>query len=401
MPLYKYEARNLEDKVLNGTLDTNDVDELRKILKQRGFFLTKYESEKQFLNLDFSIFVKIPKQDLSVFCRQMYFSLSSGITVFKSIEIVKDQIENKRLKKILNDVYVELEKGRLLSDSFKKYKDLPNLFVYMIQVGEETGKIDEIMGNLADYYDNQYKQEKKIKNALIYPKFLLVFSILIVLSLVTFIVPLFTENLLSSNKSLPFLTQVVVDLSNFVKTKWMYLILAFFVLVMIKKIVLDKSRAYKLFKDRFIVKFKFIKNMTMPIYTARFARTFSILFSGGISVIKCVEITSDVLGNSYLSKKLLEGRELLSNGASISESLENGGAFPKMLVQSIKVGEESGSVDKILKKASEFYDSEANFAIEKLTSLIEPMMIIILAFLVGFIVISILLPMFSMYDAVQ
>lgn len=401
MPLYKYEARNLEDKVLKGKLDTNDVDELRKILKQRGFFLTKYESERDFLSLDFSIFVKIPKQDLSIFCRQMYFSLSSGITVFKSIEIVKEQIENKRLRKILNDVYVELEKGRLLSDSFKRYKDLPNLFVYMIQVGEETGKIDEIMGNLADYYDNQYKQEKKIKNALIYPKFLLVFSILIVLSLVTFIVPLFTENLLSANKNLPFLTQVVVDLSNFVKTKWMYLILAFFVLVMIKKIVLDKNKAYKLFKDKFIVKFKFIKDMTMPIYTARFARTFSILFSGGISVIKCVEITSDVLGNSYLSKKLLEGRELLSNGASISESLENGGAFPKMLVQSIKVGEESGSVDKILKKASEFYDSEANFAIEKLTSLIEPMMIIILAFLVGFIVVSILMPMFSMYDAVQ
>ena len=401
MPLYKYEARNLEDKVLKGKLDTNDVDELRKILKQRGFFLTKYESERDFLSLDFSVFIKIPKQDLSIFCRQMYFSLSSGITVFKSIEIVKDQIENKRLRKILSDVYVELEKGRLLSDSFKKYKDLPNLFVYMIQVGEETGKIDEIMGNLADYYDNQYKQEKKIKNALIYPKFLLVFSILIVLSLVTFIVPLFTENLLSANKNLPFLTQVVVDLSNFVKTKWMYLILVVFILVMIKKIVLDKSKAYTLFRDKFIVKFKFIKNMTMPIYTARFARTFSILFSGGISVIKCVEITSDVLGNSYLSKKLLEGRELLSNGASISESLENGGAFPKMLVQSIKVGEESGSVDKILRKASEFYDSEANFAIEKLTSLIEPTMIIVLALLVGFIVISILLPMFSMYDAIQ
>lgn len=401
MPLYKYEARNLEDKVLKGKLSANDVDELRKLLKQRGFFLTKYENERQSLNIDFDMFVKIPKQDISIFCRQMYFSLSSGITVFKSIEIVKDQIENKKLRKILNDVYTEVEKGRLLSESFKKYKDLPNLFIYMIQVGEETGKIDEIMGNLADYYDNQYKQEKKIKNALIYPKFLLMFSILIVFSLVIFVVPVFTQNLLSANKSLPFLTQIVVDLSEFVKTRWMYIILAVFAFMIIKKVVLDKSKAYKLLRDKFIVKFKFIKDMTMPVYTARFARTFSILFSGGISVVKCIEITSDVIGNLYLSKNLLEGKDLLNNGSSISEILENGGAFPKMLIQSIKVGEESGSVDKILKKASEFYDSEANFAIEKMTSLIEPMMIILLAFLVGFIVVALLMPMFSMYDAVQ
>ena len=227
------------------------------------------------------------------------------------------------------------------------------------------------------------------------------FSILIVFSLVIFVVPVFTQNLLSANKSLPFLTQIVVDLSEFVKTRWMYIILAVFAFMIIKKVVLDKSKAYKLLRDKFIVKFKFIKDMTMPVYTARFARTFSILFSGGISVVKCIEITSDVIGNLYLSKNLLEGKDLLNNGASISESLENGGAFPKMLIQSIKVGEESGSVDKILKKASEFYDSEANFAIEKMTSLIEPMMIIILAFLVGFIVVALLMPMFSMYDAVQ
>lgn len=161
MPLYKYEAKNLEGKMLKGKLDVGNLDELRKVLKQKGFFLTKYDAEGQSFNIDLSMLMKIPKKDISIFCRQMYFSLSSGITVFKSIDIVKNQIENKKLKNILNNVFDEIEKGKLLSEAFKKYKDLPNLFIYMIEVGEETGKIDEVMQNLADYYDNQYKQEKK------------------------------------------------------------------------------------------------------------------------------------------------------------------------------------------------------------------------------------------------
>lgn len=401
MPLYKYEAKNLEGKMLKGKLDVENLDELRKVLKQKGFFLAKYDTEWQSLNLDLSMLMKIPKKDISIFCRQMYFSLSSGITVFKSIDIVKNQVENKKLKNILNNVFSDIEKGKLLSEAFKKYKDLPNLYIYMIEVGEETGKIDEVMGSLADYYDNQYKQEKKIKNAMIYPKFLFIFSILVVCGLVTFVVPVFVQNLISANQKLPLPTQIIINVSEFMKSKWLYIILVVVGLILIKRTVLDKSIVYRLFIDKFIVKFKFIKNMTMQIYTARFARTFSILFAGGISVVRCMEISADVIGNSYLSKKLIESKNLINDGSSISEGLESGNVFPKMLIQSIKVGEESGTVDEILVKASEFYDSEANFALEKLSSLVEPIMIVILAVLVGFVVISLLLPMFSMYDAVQ
>lgn len=401
MPLYKYEAKDLNGKLLKGKIELNNVDELRKILKQKGFYLTKYDTGRQSLNIDFDMLKKIPKKDISIFCREMYFALSSGITIIQSLEIVKDQIENKKLKSILRNVYDEVGKGKLLSEVFKKHKDLPNLFVYMIEVGEETGKIDEIMKSLADYYDNQYKQEKKIKNALIYPKFLFIFSILIVLVLVTFVVPIFVKNLLSANISLPIPTQIVVWISNFMKRNWIYIILIVLLFLIIKNNILNKNKAYKMFRDRFIVKFKFIKNMTMQIYTARFARTFSILFGGGISVVRCIEICSDVIGNEYLKKKLINSKDLINEGSSIAESLEISNAFPKMLIQSIKVGEESGSVEEILEKASQFYDSESNFALEKLTNLVEPVMIVVLAILVGFIVISLLLPMFSMYDTVQ
>ncbi len=401
MPLYKYKAKNLDGKVIKGKIEIENSEELRKLLRERGFFLVDYEDSGMSINIDLGMFRKIPKKDISIFCREMYFSLTSGISIVQSLEIVKEQIENKKLKNILYNVFDDIKRGRMLSDAFKQYDDLPNLFIYMIQVGEETGRLDEIMGNLADYYNNQYKQEKKIKNALIYPKFLLCFSLIVVSILVAFVVPIFVQNLLSANEVLPVPTKIVIWISSFIKNKWMYIIAFLIVISILKIFILNKNKKYVYFKDRFIVNSKFIRTISMQIFTSRFARTFSILFGGGVNVTRCIEICADVIGNEFIKSRLLQSKEFISNGSSIAEGLDMENTFPKMLIQSIRVGEESGTVEEILKKASEFYDSEANFALEKLSNLVEPIMIILLAFLVGFVVISLVLPIFSMYDAVK
>ena len=401
MPLYKYKAKNLDGKVIKGKIDIENSEELRKLLRERGFFLVDYEDSGMSINIDLGMFRKIPKKDISIFCREMYFSLTSGISIVQSLEIVKEQIENKKLKNILYNVFDDIKRGRMLSDAFKQYDDLPNLFIYMLQVGEETGRLDEVMGNLADYYNNQYKQEKKIKNALIYPKFLLCFSLIVVSILVAFVVPIFVQNLLSANEVLPVPTKIVIWISSFIKNKWMYIIAFLIVISILKIFILNKNKKYVYFKDRFIVNSKFIRTISMQIFTSRFARTFSILFGGGVNVTRCIEICADVIGNEFIKSRLLQSKEFISNGSSIAEGLGMENTFPKMLIQSIRVGEESGTVEEILKKASEFYDSEANFALEKLSNLVEPIMIILLAFLVGFVVISLVLPIFSMYDAVK
>lgn len=401
MPLYKYKAKNLDGKVIKGKIDIENSEELRKLLRERGFFLVDYEDSGMSINIDLGMFRKIPKKDISIFCREMYFSLTSGISIVQSLEIVKEQIENKKLKNILYNVFDDIKRGRMLSDAFKQYDDLPNLFIYMLQVGEETGRLDEIIGNLADYYNNQYKQEKKIKNALIYPKFLLCFSLIVVSILVAFVVPIFVQNLLSANEVLPVPTKIVIWISSFIKNKWMYIIAFLIVISILKIFILNKNKKYVYFKDRFIVNSKFIRTISMQIFTSRFARTFSILFGGGVNVTRCIEICADVIGNEFIKSRLLQSKEFISNGSSIAEGLGMENTFPKMLIQSIRVGEESGTVEEILKKASEFYDSEANFALEKLSNLVEPIMIILLAFLVGFVVISLVLPIFSMYDAVK
>lgn len=401
MPLYKYEAKNMDGKKLKGKLNIDNEEELRRKLKSKGYFLISYENEESLINLNLNVFYKVSQKDLSILCRELYFSFSSGINILESISIVKNQVENKKLENILENVFKEVEKGKMLSDAFSKFKDIPKLFIDMIKVGEATGRLDEIMKDLADYYDKQYKQERKVKNALIYPKFLISFSLLIVAVLVAYVVPIFVENLLSANQKLPIPTRIVIALSSFIKNEILLILILILAMFLIKRLVLDKNKAYIFLKDRLKLKVKILGTVSRQIMTARFARTFSILFAGGISVIDCMEISANVVENEYAKNKLLRCRDLIDNGSTIGDALATLDIFPKMLVQSIKVGEESGSVDKTLKKASDFYDSEANFALEKITNLIEPIMIIILAVVVGFVVLSLVLPMFSMYQAVQ
>ncbi|WP_394896055.1 type II secretion system F family protein [Clostridium baratii] len=401
MPLYKYEAKNMDGKKLKGKLNIDNEEDLRRKLKSKGYFLISYENEESLINLNLNIFYKVSLKDLSILCRELYFSFSSGINILESISIVKNQVENKKLENILENVFKEVEKGKMLSDAFSKFKDIPKLFIDMIKVGEATGRLDEIMKDLADYYDKQYKQERKVKNALIYPKFLISFSLLIVAVLVAYVVPIFVENLLSANQKLPLPTRVVIALSSFIKNEILLILILILVIFLIKRFILDKNKAYIFLRDKLKLKVKILGTVSRQIMTARFARTFSILFAGGISVIDCMEISANVVENEYAKNKLLRCRDLIDNGSTIGDALATLDIFPKMLVQSIKVGEESGSVDKTLKKASDFYDSEANFALEKITNLIEPVMIIILALVVGFVVLSLVLPMFSMYQAVQ
>ncbi|MGL4570687.1 MAG: type II secretion system F family protein [Clostridium sp.] len=401
MPLYKYEAKNIDGKMLKGKLNIQNEEALRRRIKSKGYFLIKYENLDSSFNINIDLFSKITQKDLSILCRELYFSLSSGITILDSLSIVKDQLENKRLEKILNNVFKDVEKGKMLSEAFSRFKDMPSLFIYMLKVGEATGRLDEIMEDLSDFYDKQYKQERKIKNALIYPKFLISFSLVIVSILIAYVVPIFVSNLLASEEKLPMPTKVVIWISNFIQNQWIYLLSFILIVIMIKKFILDKNKRFIFLRDKYITKSKVIGFVSKQIMTARFARTFSILFAGGISVISCMEISANVIGNEYIKYKLIRTKDLINNGATIGDSLSSQNIFPKMLVQSIKVGEEAGSVDKILKKASNFYDSEANFALDRFTNLIEPTMIVILALIVGFVVLALVLPMFSMYQTVQ
>lgn len=400
MPVYIYEGKTLNGSVAKGKAEYLNINEARESLRGKGIFINSIKEENASMNIEFNFKKNIPYQDLAIFCRQLHFGLAAGIPMLRAIGMIKDQIEHKNLKSILTNVYEEIQKGSALSEVLGQHKEIPYMLTAMVEVGEATGNIDHIMGEMAEYYDKQHRQKKTIDAALTYPKFLLAFSICIVIGLVTFVVPTFVDSILSAGQELPLPTQVLIAISNFVKNNFLLLTIVVIGLYIIKLTLIDANPKIQYEKDKFLVTNKKLSPITQQIFTARFARTFALLVQGGMSVMDGLEIAGNAVDNRYIKKMIEECNYMIQKGQGIGDSLETRKIFPKMMTQMMKVGEETGSIDDILKKTSEYYEIEAEFAIKKLTALIEPIMIVFLAFIVGFVVISLAMPMFQVMGSV-
>lgn len=400
MPVYIYEGKTLNGSVAKGKAEYLNINEARESLRRKGIFINSIKEENASMNIEFNFKKNIPYQDLAIFCRQLHFGLAAGIPMLRAIGMIKDQIEHKKLKSILTNVYEEIQKGSALSEVLGQHKEIPYMLTAMVEVGEATGNIDYIMGEMAEYYDKQHRQKKTIDAALTYPKFLLAFSICIVIGLVTFVVPTFVDSILSAGQELPLPTQALIAISNFVKNNFLLLTIVVIGLYIIKLTLIDANPKIQYEKDKFLVTNKKLSPITQQIFTARFARTFALLVQGGMSVMDGLEIAGNAVDNRYIKKMIEECNYMIQKGQGIGDSLEKRKIFPEMMTQMMKVGEETGSIDDILKKTSEYYEIEAEFAIKKLTALIEPVMIVFLAFIVGFVVISLAMPMFQVMGAV-
>ncbi|WP_195986837.1 type II secretion system F family protein [Clostridium sp. D53t1_180928_C8] len=400
MPVFLYEGKSLDGSKVKGMIDLETKDEVKEMLRVKGIFPTSIRENNKGATLEFNIKKGIPFEYLAILCRQFYFALSAGIPMLRSIAMIKDQIEHKKLKRILENVYEEVQKGSSLSEVFHKHKDIPFMLTSMVEVGEVTGNIDMVMEEMADYYDKQHRQKKKIDAALTYPKFLLIFSLCIVIGLVSFVVPTFVDSILSAGQELPVPTQIIILISEFVNGNFVLIVLILIGLFAVKKLFIDTNYIIQYRIDKFLIVDRHLGKITQQIFTARFARTFGMLVKGGMSIIEALTIAANAVDNKFIKKQVDEATKLISAGAGIGDTLEAKNIFPLMLTQMIRVGEDTGSLDSILKKTSEYYEIEAEFAIHKLTSLIEPTMIVLLAFIVGFVVVSIAMPMFQVMGAV-
>lgn len=395
MTVFNYEAKNIDGIVIKGKLEVDTKEELQKNLREKNFFLIKVEEEVAANNLSFDKFREIPFKDLSMFCKELYFTLSAGIPMIRSLEIINGNIENKKLKAVIEELIEEIQKGRNMSDVLKEKDEIPNMFSAMVAVGESTGYLDEIIKDMSIYYDKQHQQKLKIKSALSYPKVLVAFGSLITVGLITFVVPTFVETITSSGGEVPLITRVVIGISDFCRNNFIILAILVMGIIGFKKYILDKNENFIYERDKFLMNSKKLGAITQQVTTARFARTFAILIKGGMGIIESIDIVSESIGNEYTKKLLQESKELVNVGSSIGEALEAKEVFPTLLTQMMKIGEESGNIDSILDQISEFYDSESDFAIKKFTSLIEPVVIIGLALVVGIVIVALVLPMFQ------
>lgn len=401
MAIYKYEARNVEGVAISGTLEAQAKSEVVNSLRQRGYFPTKIFIEDKSKDINIELFNRVTLKDLSLFCRQFAFVVQSGTPMLRAVELSMQQTENKKLKEILGRVYDQVQKGRSLSDAFKFEEEIPDLMVNMIAAGEASGRLEYIMNELSEYYKKQYKQKQKVSQATMYPKIIVVFTVVVVGFLLVKVVPDFVQNLSGMGGDLPIFTKVLMTVGEIAKKTWIFFLIVGVLAYGYKVFFLNKDEGYKIKSGKRSLEGRVFGRINRQLVAGRFANTFAILTSSGLGVIQALEISGQVLENAYIEKKLNEAKEDVKKGHPIGKTIEDLNVFPSMLTQMITVGEETGALEDILVKTSEFYDGEVEVAIEKMTTMIEPILIMVLAVVVLFIVMALLLPMFNMMDAVK
>lgn len=400
MAIFKYKAINSEGQRIEGSQSADSESQIREMLLSNQYYPLSIEKENSKSKKSFSFNSKVKLKDIAVFCRQFYVMLDSGLSIGKALNILIEQCEKPKLREALIGVNGELKRGETLASSMRKRKDVfPNLLTSMIDAGERSGNLDIILKRMAEYYEKETKIRGKIKSAMIYPIVLGVVAIIAITFILTFVMPTFVQMFEENNVELPMSTKMVLGTS---KMLGKYGIIIFLILVtaiiLLGKYLKSEEGQYKL--SSINLKIPVIKKLTQKIIVSRFTRTMGIVSSSGMSLVTSIEIVASVVGNKIAEKELLKVKEKVLKGEGLGDSIMNIKIFPPMLASMVKIGEEAGSLDSILDKTADFYDDELEREIKTATALIEPIMIVLMGIIIGFLLISILTPMFTMYNSI-
>jgi type IV pilus assembly protein PilC len=329
--------------------------------------------------------------------------VSAGLPLIQCLTILTEQTENPNFKKILISVTESVEAGNSLADSLAKHpKVFPELFVNMIAAGEVGGILDTILLRLATFLEKAAALNRKIKGAMMYPMVISIVAVGAVSALMIFVIPVFTKMFLDAGAKLPAPTQYVVNISNFMKTPVKILPLVAVIVASFTAFIKYRKTPKGHFNtDKMIFKIPALGDLVKKSSVAQFSRTLGTLLSSGVSILESLEITAKTASNMVVRYALQSMITAISEGKTITEPMKETGVFPPMVIQMVAVGEESGGLDQMLVKIADFYDEEVNAAVETLTSLMEPIIIVILAVILGGVLIAMYMPMFGMIDAVQ
>ncbi|EOU1216718.1 type II secretion system F family protein [Clostridium perfringens] len=401
MANFKYKAINSEGQRIEGSQSADSESQVREMLLSNQYYPLSIEKENSKNKISFSFNRKVKLKDIAVFCRQFYVMLDSGLSIGKALNILIEQGEKPKIREALIGVNGDLKRGETLASSMRKRKDVfPNLLTSMIDAGERSGNLDIILKRMAEYYEKETKIRGKIKSAMIYPIVLGVVAIIAITFILTFVMPTFVQMFEENNVDLPMSTKMVLGTS---KMLGKYGIIIFLILVtaiiLLGKYLKSEEGQYKL--SIINLKIPVIKKLTQKIIVSRFTRTMGIVSSSGMSLVTSLEIVASVVGNKIAEKELLKVKEKVLKGEGLGDSIMKIKIFPPMLASMVKIGEEAGSLDSILDKTADFYDDELEREIQTATALIEPAMIVVMGIIIGFLLISILTPMFKMYNSIS
>jgi len=380
------------NKVKGKSLAANEAT-LRADLRRQGVAATRVKTQ----SAGFSMGGKVSNEDIAVFSRQLATMMAAGIPMVQAFEIIGNGHEKPAMQKLVLDVKASIEGGSTLHESLAKFPlYFDNLFVNLVEAGEQAGALESLLDKIATYKEKTEALKKKIKKALFYPASVLIVAVIVSVILLVFVIPQFEELFKGFGADLPAFTQMVVNLSRFVQHQgwWMALIVgagiyAFFYF-------LKRSRKMQLAMDRILLKFPIIGPILVKAAIARFARTLSTMFAAGVPLVEAMQSVAGATGNIVYELAVLRMKDEVATGQRLQRAMESTGLFPNMVVQMIAVGEESGSLDTMSGKVAEFYEAEVDNAVDGMSSLLEPLIMAILGVLVGGMVIAMYLPIFKL-----
>jgi len=401
MPEFKYRAINKSGESLAGTITVASQADVVQMLRDKEYMPISVEALRKSQDINIGFLTKIKIKDIAIFCRQFHTMLNSGISIIQCLDILRQQFDNVKLRAVIADVYDLVQKGSALSEAMRTHREaFPELLINMIEAGEVSGNLDTILSRMADHYEKDTKLRRKISGAMVYPIVLAVISVGVVTLMLMFVMPTFVTMFTSSGVELPAPTRILLAASDFLQSYW-YIV---FGLLLIAAYVIRRTiklESGRMMFDRMKLRLPIVKHVAVRVATSRFTRTLSTLLASGIPLLNSMEITAKVIGNLVFEKAVLSIREDVRKGFDLAGPVKRTGLFPPMVDSMIHIGEESGSLDDVLRRTADFYDEEVDSAISKMTAMLEPLMIVIMAGLIGSMVIAMIMPMFSMFDTIK
>jgi len=409
MPRFEYTAIDKDNKKVSGVLESSSTAVASQTLTHRSLKpisikLLKGSGDSILAKIGFGgKNKKIKIRDMVVFTRQLATMINAGVPLVRSLATLQNQTENKFLKKHIGEITKEVEGGTSFADALEKHPTVFSpIYINMVRAGEAGGILDDILKKLAAQQEKDSKIRGKFKSALTYPAILLSITLIVFLVLMVFVMPKIgniIKDLAGPDAKMPQLTQVMLGISSFIITKW-YVVIIIFVVIgyLLKKYI--KTPAGRLKKDQILLRMPVIKTIVKKVAIARFARIFASLLSAGVAVVDCINITSKAIGNAVIENELTEAAKAVTNGQQLSEPLAESKVFPPIVAQMMAVGEETGKTDEILLKVADFYEEEVDVMVDSLSSILEPIMIVVMGTMVGLIAASVIGPISNLSNQI-
>ncbi|MFT5675434.1 MAG: MSHA biogenesis protein MshG [Paraglaciecola sp.] len=405
MAQFNYKARNASGQLTSGSLDAADASTVAQILSGRSFIPIEITEQKQTEgtgNTSISFFTpKVTLDDLVIFSRQMYSLAKSGIPILRAVKGLADTTGSIRMSAALNDITDQLERGRTMSSAFNMHSDIFNqLFVSIVHVGENTGKLDQAFLQLSEYLEREQETRKQIKAATRYPLFVIFAVVIAMVIMNIMVIPIFADMFKSLGADLPLMTRILLATSSFFLTKWPHLLVGIVLLVFFVRRYIN-TPVGRFNWDRAKLRLPIVGSIFERTLLGRFARSFSMMLVSGVPLTTALNLVADAVSNKFMADRILTMRKNIEKGEALSRVAANSKLFTPLVLQMINVGEETGRVDELLREAADFYEREVDYDLKSLTSKIEPILISVVAGMVLILALGIFTPMWDMMGAIK